>query len=282
MLDMLYESSCRPSAAEFPHDNPLFDRCALWDRSALEFTGPPEPEREIEVAAATANLEETATATEAAIATETPTEAATETVTETATETPTATEAATKSVAVTASEAATEAAIATESPIETETATPTVIATATEPTTATPTTAESPPPIEADAADPIVAFVAAVTEVALVHGPAETAGHIESLFTFGTLDSEALSETAQAALFEGKILVRTDDGVRTTEAFASTRIAWQSILRGESGDLSACGESTLDTWTADLVARLIAHPDKAQTIRRDLRRRGIAAFGMLS
>ena len=40
--------------------------------------------------------------------------------------------------------------------------------------------------------------------------------------------------------------------------------------------------ATLDTWTADLVARLIAHPDKAQTIRRDLRRRGIAAFGMLS
>jgi hypothetical protein len=125
-------------------------------------------------------------------------------------------------------------------------------------------------------------FVAAVTEVALAHGPAETAGHIESLFTFGTLDPEALSETAQAALFEGKILETTDDGVRTTEAFASTRMAWQSILRGESGDLSACGESTLDSWTADVVARLIAHPDKTQSIRRDLRRRGIAAFGMLS
>jgi hypothetical protein len=121
-----------------------------------------------------------------------------------------------------------------------------------------------------------------VTEVALAHGPAETAGHIESLFAFGTLDSETLSPPAQAALFEGKILETTDEGVRPTESFASTRIAWQSILRGESGDLSACGESTLDTWTADLVARLIAHPDKAQTIRRDLRRRGIAAFGMLS
>jgi hypothetical protein len=60
------------------------------------------------------------------------------------------------------------------------------------------------------------------------------------------------------------------------------RSAWESILRGEAGDLSACGEATLDSWTADVVARLVAHPDRAATIRRDLRRRGIAAFGMLS
>jgi hypothetical protein len=144
-----------------------------------------------------------------------------------------------------------------------------------------PTATETVPPPDQPDADPIATFVAAVTEVALAHGPAEAAGHIESLFTFGTLDSDALSETARAALFDGNILVRTDDGVRPTESFASTRMAWRSILRGESGDLSACGESTLDCWTADLVARLIAHPDKAQTIRRDLRRRGIAAFGML-
>jgi len=69
--------------------------------------------------------------------------------------------------------------------------------------------------------------------------------------------------------------------MRATPWFASTSTAWQSVLRGESGDLSACGESTLDNWTADLIARLVANPDQAPTIRRDLRRRGIAAFGML-
>jgi hypothetical protein len=216
---MPYESSCRPSAAEFPHDNPLFDRCALWDASALEFALP-APEPTIEVV--------------------------TQVVAEAASESEPAVEVATTSEPDSAPEIAPE------------------------------TSTDSPDP------DPIAAFVAAVTEVALAHGPADTAGQIESLFTFGTLDPEALSETAQAALFEGKILVRTDEGVRPSEAFAMTRMAWQSILRGESGDLSACGDSTLDTWTADLVARLIAHPDKAQTIRRDLRRRGIAAFGMLS
>ena len=85
----------------------------------------------------------------------------------------------------------------------------------------------------------------------------------------------------RAALCEGKILEMSGDDVRPTASFASTRIAWENILRGESGDLSACGDSTLDGWTADLVARLIASPDKVATIRRDLRRRGIAAFGML-
>ncbi len=225
---MPYESSCRPSAAEFPHDNPLFDRCALWDASALEFALP-APEPTIEVV--TQVVAEAACESEPAVDVAQPVEL--------------------------------DAAPEAETAAETETVT-------------VDTSSDSLEP------DPIAAFVTAVTEVALAHGPADAAGHIESLFTFGTLDPEALSETAQAALFEGKILVRTDEGVRPTESFAMTRMAWQSILRGESGDLSACGDSTLDTWTADLVARLIAHPDKAQTIRRDLRRRGIAAFGMLS
>jgi hypothetical protein len=135
---------------------------------------------------------------------------------------------------------------------------------------------------EASSDDPIAVFVHAVTEVALAHGADAAAGQIEALFHFGTVDAEALSPTAQAALFEGRILESTDDGVRPTAAFASMRSAWESILRGEAGDLSACGEATLDSWTADVVARLVAQPDRTATIRRDLRRRGIAAFGMLA
>jgi hypothetical protein len=146
--------------------------------------------------------------------------------------------------------------------------------------TATPEPATETPSSEEP--DPVAVFVLAVTEVALAHGPDTTAAQIESLFHFGTLDTDLLSPTAQAALFEGQILESTEEGVRPTAAFANTRSAWESILRGESGDLSACGEATLDTWTADIVARLVAHPDRAATIRRDLRRRGIAAFGMLS
>ena len=124
-------------------------------------------------------------------------------------------------------------------------------------------------------------FVRAVAEVALAHGAAETAAHAASLFKFGTPAPLALSALARAALLDGNILEATDEGFHATSWFAKTSSAWQSMLRGEGGNLAACGESTLDGFTADLIACLVAKPSMASTIRRDLRRRGIAAFGML-
>jgi hypothetical protein len=124
-------------------------------------------------------------------------------------------------------------------------------------------------------------FVRAIAEVALAHGPAETAAHVESLFMFGTPAPIELSPNARAALLDGNILEATDDGIHATAWFARTSSAWQSMLRGEAGDLAVCGESTLDGWTADLIACLVAKPSAASAIKRDLRRRGIAAFGML-
>ena len=205
MGGMQPESTYWPSAAEFPHDNPEFDRGALWVRSALCFFATPSVSPP-PLAPPPAPAPEPTSATAATIAT----------------------------------------------------------------ATATPTPS-----------DPLDTFVRVVTEVALAHGPAEIAPHIESLFHFGACAADALSPNVRAALCEGKILEMSDDDVRPTTSFASTRAAWEHILRGESGDLSACGDSTLDSWTADVIACLIASPDKAATIRRDLRRRGIAAFGML-
>jgi hypothetical protein len=124
-------------------------------------------------------------------------------------------------------------------------------------------------------------FVRAISEVALAHGAAETAAHVESLFKFGTPAALELSPSARAALLDGNILEASEGGVHATAWFARTSSAWQSMLRGEAGNLAVCGESTLDGWTADLIACLVAKPSMASTIRRDLRRRGIAAFGML-
>jgi hypothetical protein len=245
----------RPSAAEFPHDNPLFERGALWHESALSFTAAP------------AVIEEPTAPTESVSTHELPVANETAITASTATATPTATPLATAPVAT------------PEAPARLHDAPPPIVA----PVECDIAPGPPPPGTEQPPeTDPITVFVRAVTEVALAHGPAETAVQFESLFHFGTLDADALSAPAQAALFDGRILETTDAGIRPTEWFASMRIAWQGLLRGESGDLSACGESTLDTWTADLVARLVAHPDRAQSIRRDLRRKGIAAFGMLS
>ncbi len=127
----------------------------------------------------------------------------------------------------------------------------------------------------------IESFVRAIAEVARAHGPAETAAHVECLFKFGTPAPLDLDPSARAALLAGNILETDEAGDHATVWFASTSSAWQRMLRGESGDLAVCGEATLDGWTADLIARLIAKPNMASTIRRDLRRRGIAAFGML-
>ncbi len=179
-------------------------------------------------------------------------------------------------LAAAAPAASLEQVTATSTATSTPTSTPTSTSTSTSTPTPTSTSTSTPPPAD----DPVDTFVRAVMEVALAHGAPDTAAHIEALFHLGS-PAPDLSPAAEAALIAGNILEASDDGIRTTPGFASTSTAWQSVLRGESGDLSACAESTLDNWTADLIARLVANPDKAPTIRRDLRRRGIAAFGML-
>lgn len=58
-------------------------------------------------------------------------------------------------------------------------------------------------------------------------------------------------------------------------------LAWQGILRGESEDFSACGAAMLDEWSAAVVATALGQPGRAETIKRELRRRGVAAFGLV-
>jgi hypothetical protein len=139
-----------------------------------------------------------------------------------------------------------------------------------------------PRPLRVETCDERVeTFVRAMADVARAHGPAETAAHVESLFKFGMPAPLELSPSARASLLDGNILEATEGGVHATAWFARTSSAWQSMLRGEGGNLAECGESTLDGFTADLIASLVAKPSMASTFRRELRRRGIAAFGML-
>jgi hypothetical protein len=58
--------------------------------------------------------------------------------------------------------------------------------------------------------------------------------------------------------------------------------AWRGILRGESEDYDACGAATLDEWAADVVARVVGGAGRSDGIRRELRRRGVAAFGLVA
>jgi hypothetical protein len=58
-------------------------------------------------------------------------------------------------------------------------------------------------------------------------------------------------------------------------------LAWQGILRGESEDFSPCGPAMLDEWSAALVALALGQPARAEMLKRELRRRGVAAFGLV-
>ena len=58
-------------------------------------------------------------------------------------------------------------------------------------------------------------------------------------------------------------------------------MAWRAILRGESDDYAACGTATLDEWAADTLARLMSAPSRASQLRRELRSRGVVAFGLV-
>jgi len=59
--------------------------------------------------------------------------------------------------------------------------------------------------------------------------------------------------------------------------------AWQGVIRGESEDFSRCGSATLDEWAAGVVARVVGSGcSRTDAIRRELRRRGVAAFGFMA
>ncbi len=58
-------------------------------------------------------------------------------------------------------------------------------------------------------------------------------------------------------------------------------LAWQGILRGESEDFGACGAAMLDEWCAALIAGVLGQNVRADGLKRELRRRGVAAFGLV-
>lgn len=122
-----------------------------------------------------------------------------------------------------------------------------------------PPPAPSAPPPAAD--DPFDALVAVVEDVARGAGASDAA-----MRTLGMLiGRERIAADAPAE----------HSTLRTAAA------AWRAILRGESEDFSACGASTLDEWSSMLVAAALGEPARADSLRRELRRRGVAAFGLV-
>jgi hypothetical protein len=125
------------------------------------------------------------------------------------------------------------------------------------------------------------AFVAALSAVLLERGATKCAASVGALLGESRLARDAFDAGTRKALVARGMLDAKSG--RPTPEFSVVTRAWRDVLDGTNADLAACGTATLDVWGAELVAALLGdvrgHSDE---IRRALRRRGVAAFGMLA
>ena len=113
---------------------------------------------------------------------------------------------------------------------------------------------------EAPSANPFEFFVVAVEDVARAAGANDDAmSMIAVLVGRARLDASASEEH---------------------KTLRTQALAWQGILRGESEDFAACGCGMLDEWAAGLIAVVLGNAQRADGLRIELRRRGVAAFGL--
>jgi len=131
--------------------------------------------------------------------------------------------------------------------------------------------------------DPFEAFASVLVEVATMSGADPRAvGCLRALLGQSRLDGMVLEESATEALVAGALVEQTDRGLARAPGFTSLVLAWQGILRGESEDFGPCGAASLDEWAANVVARVLGTSSRTEGIRRELRRRGVAAFGFIA
>jgi hypothetical protein len=122
----------------------------------------------------------------------------------------------------------------------------------------------APRALSAVSTDPFARFVDVVAEAARAAGAS----------------AEVLS--AIPALF-GLQRVGRDEGRPLRPAQVTREVhAWMSVLRGEAMDLGACGSLPLDEWAAGIVARAVGDTTLVPAVRRELRGRGVLAFGLLA
>jgi hypothetical protein len=125
-------------------------------------------------------------------------------------------------------------------------------------------------------------FARTLIEVALAAGaPGRVVEILPGMLGIARLDASVLDAEAIDALVAADMLARSESGaVIRSDNFVSAAQAWRATILGEEADFSAC-TSTLDEWSATLVATLANMPQQRETFRRDLRSRGVAAFGLL-
>jgi hypothetical protein len=125
------------------------------------------------------------------------------------------------------------------------------------------------------------AFIAALSALLAERGATRAAANVGALLGQTRLGRDAFdAPTRKTLVARGFLDAKT---TRPTPEFSMIAQAWRDVLDGANGDLSACGSTTLDVWGAEIVAALVSSPrERTDDLRRALRQRGVAAFGMLA
>jgi hypothetical protein len=128
---------------------------------------------------------------------------------------------------------------------------------------------------------PFDVFVGALVRVALERGAVRAAAVLPHLFEGAHAFHEVLDPNTLATLQLRRVL--EPDSMRPTREFTAATEAWRGLLNGTAHDLAGCGSSTLDVWGGMILGALLNAPrDRTDELRRELRKRGVAAFGLLA
>ena len=109
--------------------------------------------------------------------------------------------------------------------------------------------------------------------------PARLATSDDHVRLFAILADVAL----QSGMTRAAALLASDDSIMSAlpADLARSAAAWRDVLAGTSDDYAACGDLPLDEWAASVLATLAGAPERAIELRRELRARGLAAFGIV-
>jgi hypothetical protein len=124
-------------------------------------------------------------------------------------------------------------------------------------------------------------LVAALAFVALERGATRAAAVAQGLLRGESIDVGRLVPEVVDGLVRGGFVVRREDRAAPSASLLAIRDAWRDLLDGHSTELPAGLETPLDEWAAALLGVLLLEDEQSDALRRELRRRGVAAFGLV-